>query len=515
MEELITTAETAVEEKPSLLQLIVEVKVFLFQKDFYLAQAAQSIIEVGKRLIAAKELVPHGEWKNWLDGNFSLSQNIAGRYMQAAKRFSNSATSQNLNKSQITEMLALPEGEEEQFINAKAAEGKPVEDMTVKTLRAEIADYKAQLEDNESKHAAEIERLEKIRASLIDTLNGTRKNIDKVIIEKNQLERQLKEKEKPEVVTVEIEKEIVPADYESTKAEVTELNKKLLASKDKIAESAEKLAQVQNVTNELKKALADKSAELEKYQANYDDAQSQLDKASKEIKKLKSIIKAKDDISSQTLNQKQVACLRIGNGIGYQPAEPYKLLLTDPPYSTEVENIDDFAESWLPNALNHVRDDGFAYVFIGAYPAELKAYLNVNIPAHINLVQVLIWTYRNTLGNNPKDRYKLNYQACLFYRGVNAPALDCPLTSEQWAVQDINAPDGRLGDRYHTWQKPLEIAERFIRHSTKAGDTVFDPFACSGTFLLAAAKLGRKAIGFEINPDNAKIAFERGCRNGW
>jgi DNA modification methylase len=92
--------------------------------------------------------------------------------------------------------------------------------------------------------------------------------------------------------------------------------------------------------------------------------------------------------------------------------------------------------------------------------------------------------------------------------------LDCPLTAEQWAVQEINAPDGRQGDRYHAWQKPMEIAERFIRHSTKVGDTVYDPFACTGTFLLASAKLGRKAFGCEIDPDNAAIAIERGCVYG-
>jgi hypothetical protein len=132
----------------------------------------------------------------------------------------------------------------------------------------------------------------------------------------------------------------------------------------------------------------------------------------------------------------------------------------------------------------------------------------------MKLEQILVWTYKNTLGNNPRDRYKLNYQACLFFRGVNAPALDCPLTTEQWAVQEINAPDGRLGDRYHAWQKPMEIAERFIRHSTKQGDIVYDPFACTGTFILAAAKLGRRAVGCEIDENNAQIAFDRGCIRG-
>ena len=201
----------------------------------------------------------------------------------------------------------------------------------------------------------------------------------------------------------------------------------------------------------------------------------------------------------------------IGDSITLENHNKYDLLLTDPPYSTDVDNINDFVNSWLYNALNKVKSTGFAYIFIGAYPEEVKAYLSAETPKHIELCQQLIWTYKNTLGNNPKDRYKQNYQICLFYRGVDAPLLNCPLTNEQWAVQEINAPDGRQGDRYHAWQKPIEIAERFIRHSTTQGQTVFDPFCCTGTFLLAAAKLGRKAEGVEINKNNALIAKNRGC----
>lgn len=203
------------------------------------------------------------------------------------------------------------------------------------------------------------------------------------------------------------------------------------------------------------------------------------------------------------------AVIYVGDGVGKTVA--CDLLLTDPPYSTDIDDIGAFVDQWLYDALLGVKDTGFAYVFIGAYPQELAAYLNAQTPGHIHLEQVLVWTYKNTLGQNPKDRYKQNWQACLFYRGVNAPVLDCPLTNEQWAVQEINAPDGRMGDRYHAWQKPMEIAERFIRHSTRPGAIVFDPFACTGTFLLAAAKLGRIGRGFEINPENAAIAEKRGC----
>jgi DNA modification methylase len=243
-------------------------------------------------------------------------------------------------------------------------------------------------------------------------------------------------------------------------------------------------------------------------------SRSAILKKIKQEKKKEEVKQAKEKIAEEYKHNEEKATIRLGDSLTYSADKSYNLLLTDPPYSTDVEDIDSFANTWLPNALKGVRDDGFAYVFIGAYPNELKAYLNVEPPSHIKLEQVLVWTYKNTLGNNPKDRYKQNYQACLFYRGVNAPNLDCPITNEQWAVQEINAPDGRIGDRYHAWQKPMEIAERFIRHSTKAGDMVYDPFACTGTFLLAATKLGRKAFGFEINKENADIAIERGCVYG-
>jgi site-specific DNA-methyltransferase (adenine-specific) len=83
--------------------------------------------------------------------------------------------------------------------------------------------------------------------------------------------------------------------------------------------------------------------------------------------------------------------------------------------------------------------------------------------------------------------------------------------NEQFAVQDVAAPDGRIGNRFYKWQKPDDLAERFIRHSTKPGDLVVDPFAGSGTFLLAAARLGRNAVGCELDEETLEIAVRRGC----
>ena len=285
-----------------------------------------------------------------------------------------------------------------------------------------------------------------------------------------------------------------------------ELAKAAGVSHDTIA----KVEKIEKVISAKKTIAGKKPEELKRELMKGNISINQVINAIKLEAKKEEIKQAEKRIAEQA-DDSMKPTISIGDSTKYEPKEKYDLLLTDPPYSTDVENIGEFVDSWLYKALDNVKDTGFAYIFIGAYPEELAAYLSARIPNHIKLCQQLIWTYKNTLGNNPKDRYKQNYQVCLFYRGIDAPQLNCPLTSEQWAVQEINAPDGRQGDRYHAWQKPLEIAERFIRHSTKQGDTVYDPFCCTGTFLIAAAKLGRKAEGVEISKENALIAKNRGC----
>ncbi|MHC4072509.1 MAG: DNA-methyltransferase [Planctomycetota bacterium] len=57
-----------------------------------------------------------------------------------------------------------------------------------------------------------------------------------------------------------------------------------------------------------------------------------------------------------------------------------------------------------------------------------------------------------------------------------------------------------FGTNAHPTQKALELAERAIRNSSRRGDIVFDPFLGSGTTLIAAARLGRRCFGMEIEP---------------
>lgn len=184
------------------------------------------------------------------------------------------------------------------------------------------------------------------------------------------------------------------------------------------------------------------------------------------------------------------------------------LLLTDPPYFTDG----DFTNH-ISQCLKKVKPTGQAYVFAGADPKEMKAYLSMD-SHHMELVQVLVWNYNNTGQRQPNERYTSNYQVCFYFRGKDAPQINKPADGKnQYACQTINAPDGRLGDRYHKWQKPNQLIENLILNSSKVDDFVFDPFAGSGTTLVIAAKNDRVAIGCDVDQEAIDLCMKRGCLN--
>jgi DNA modification methylase len=56
---------------------------------------------------------------------------------------------------------------------------------------------------------------------------------------------------------------------------------------------------------------------------------------------------------------------------------------------------------------------------------------------------------------------------------------------------------------------PPELAERCIRAGSKPDDTILDPFSGAGTTALVADRLGRHAIGIDLNPQYGGMARER------
>ena len=62
----------------------------------------------------------------------------------------------------------------------------------------------------------------------------------------------------------------------------------------------------------------------------------------------------------------------------------------------------------------------------------------------------------------------------------------------------IDWPRDNDSEKIHPTQKPVELLKKLIEIFTDPGDVVIDPCAGSGSTLVAAERLGRKAFGFEI-----------------
>lgn len=67
----------------------------------------------------------------------------------------------------------------------------------------------------------------------------------------------------------------------------------------------------------------------------------------------------------------------------------------------------------------------------------------------------------------------------------------------------------KSGQRAHLQQSPLDLLTRIILTSSVPKDLVFDPCAGTGTTLVVAKQLDRKAIGVEIDPTNVDLIKTR------
>jgi site-specific DNA-methyltransferase (adenine-specific) len=77
-------------------------------------------------------------------------------------------------------------------------------------------------------------------------------------------------------------------------------------------------------------------------------------------------------------------------------------------------------------------------------------------------------------------------------------------TLDVWEIPAESAQ--RVG---HPAPFPVELPERLIRLYTYKGDLVLDPFLGSGSTLVAAAKTGRRGVGYDTDEDYVRIARKR------
>lgn len=78
--------------------------------------------------------------------------------------------------------------------------------------------------------------------------------------------------------------------------------------------------------------------------------------------------------------------------------------------------------------------------------------------------------------------------------------------NNETTVLEVNRP---TRNKVHPTMKPVELIQAMIKNSTPPGGLVFDPFAGSGSTLIAAYDLGMNAIVVELDPIYADVICRR------
>ena len=220
-----------------------------------------SCIEIGRRLLEAKELVPFGSWTQYLKDEMDYSQSTADNLMRIAKEYgdnqinlfsgtSNSQTFKNLTYSQAVALFALPSDERTDFVQAN-----DVESMTSRQLQDAI----------KAKEQAEAEK-----GKLQNVLDGTEQKLKIASENKDKLEQALKKSDDGKAAAerkaadeiIKLKDELAAAGADQTPAPSPEELEKMRAGvRAKIeAEFKEK----ENQLTLEKKTAEEKAAEIEK-----------------------------------------------------------------------------------------------------------------------------------------------------------------------------------------------------------------------------------------------------------
>lgn len=199
-------AISTTEDKPTRPLLVIEAEI-----NFYKQQTATGIIEIGKRLIEAKQQLQHGEWGKWLEEKVDFSQRTANQFMRVADEFSNSQSISNLGTRKLFLLLDVPTEERQQFIEDKHSvngKEKSVDEMTTRELQEAIkarkeAEKRAQEAEQHYKNVSEsYQRLESVNSKHYQEKEELRKKVQEI-------EEQLKNT-KPEIIEKVVEVEKVP-----------------------------------------------------------------------------------------------------------------------------------------------------------------------------------------------------------------------------------------------------------------------------------------------------------------
>ena len=189
--------------------------------------------------------------------------------------------------------------------------------------------------------------------------------------------------------------------------------------------------------------------------------------------------------------------LILGDAMGIVQGLEYDSIASDPPYGMSfVSNhrIDKHKAIANDGGVAHLR-------WTCSLPAKHSKYIWMRWDNMRDIPQpksMITWVKNNHSMGDLEHEHGRKTEVCAFYNG---PDHYFP------SGRPVDVVFGsRTGNSLHPTQKPVDLMRNVVEWT--AG-TVLDMYMGSGTTLVACAKMGRKGIGIELDPDYFEIACKR------
>lgn len=188
----------------------------------------------------------------------------------------------------------------------------------------------------------------------------------------------------------------------------------------------------------------------------------------------------------------------------------FDLVLTDPPYGDgigygrfgkQIENNEDESINYavLPEIARVLREDSVCYLFTNwRFSPQITAFLGEWGGFSIRTMLVIV---KNNIGMG--HGFRNQHEFC-FVLEKGKPKYNGNDMSNVQFMRHINHDKNT-----HPHEKDTYMLQRFLEHASAESDTTLDPFMGSGSTLVAAYQLGRKAVGIEISEKYCEIAAKR------
>jgi len=173
----------------------------------------------------------------------------------------------------------------------------------------------------------------------------------------------------------------------------------------------------------------------------------------------------------------------------------------------------DFMTRWMRLAAQYSESGAICYACIDW--RHITEILTAGTSVFREVKNIIVWVKSNP-GQGSFYRSAHEF-ICVFKHGDGPHQNNVELgkhgrnRSNVWTYAGVNTfRAGRLDElALHPTVKPVALVTDAIRDCSRRGDVILDPFLGSGTTVLAAERVGRRAFGIELDPTYVDVAVRR------